>query len=66
MNYEIHIGEVWDMTNDCYKPKQIIEITSEQLTIIHTFAHIRKDSELNEIYRINDCEFKITPKLNIL
>ncbi len=59
--YEIHIGEIFDSTTNSKKPKQIMIITQEQLAIIEHFADQIKDAELNTIYRLNDCEFRILP-----
>jgi len=62
MKYEIHIGERFDIEQKTTIPKQVIIITSDQLATIEEFAHIRKDSELNKIYRLNECEFKVVPR----
>lgn len=59
--YEIHIGEYYDLEEKVNKPKQKLIITGEQLEAIETFASKRKDSELNTIYKINDCEFRVYP-----
>jgi len=65
MKYEIHIGEIFDLTTSSKKPKQTLIITQEQLAVIEQFASQRKDAELNTIYKLNDCEFKIYPSFNI-
>lgn len=61
MKHEIHIGEVFDTETNSNKPKQVLIITDEQLAIIERFAHTKKDAELNTIYVINDCVFRIYP-----
>lgn len=65
MSFEIHIGEVFDIKSNTKKPKQIIIITDEQRAVIEHFASQRKDEELNTIYKLNDCEFRIYPKFDI-
>lgn len=35
--------------------------TREQFTVIEQFADTRKDKDLNTIYRLNQCEFKVVP-----
>jgi len=65
MKYEIHIGEIFDLATSSKKPKQTLIITQEQLAVIEQFASQRKDAELNTIYKLNDCEFKIYPSFNI-
>jgi ABC-type phosphonate transport system ATPase subunit len=57
--YEIHIGEILDLTNNSKKPKHTLIITQDQLAIIEQFASQRKDAELNTIYKLNECEFRI-------
>lgn len=59
--YEIHIGEIFDLTTNSKKPKQTLIITQDQLELIEQFADQRKDSELNTIYKLNECEFRILP-----
>lgn len=61
--YEIHIGNVYDLESKINKPKQTIIITKEQLMVIEQFAYTRKDEDLNTIYILNHCEFKVTPHL---
>lgn len=60
-DYEIQIGEVFDLTLNAKKPKQIIIITAQQKEVIELFANQIKDAELNTIYIINDCEFRMIP-----
>ena len=36
-------------------------ITREQFAVIEQFADTRKDEDLNTIYRLNQCEFKVIP-----
>lgn len=64
-NYEIQIGEVFDLTTNKNKPKQTIYITDEQLRVIEIFANTKKDADLNTVYIINGCEFRIVPRLNL-
>jgi len=59
--YEIHIGEIFDLTTNLKKPKQTLIITQDQLAVIEQFADQRKDAELNTIYKLNECEFRILP-----
>ena len=61
MKHEIQIGEVYDQETKSYKPKQTYIITDEQRYIIEMFADVKKDNELQPIYKINDCEFKLIP-----
>lgn len=61
MKYEIHIGEIFDLTTNSKKPKQTLIITEDQLGVIEQFADKRKDAELNTIYRLNECEFLVFP-----
>jgi hypothetical protein len=62
--YEIHIGEIFDLTTNIKKPKLVLIITEDQLTIIEHFANQRKDANLNTIYILNECEFSIIPHFN--
>lgn len=62
--YEIHIGEMFDLATNSKKPKQTLIITDDQRAIIEQFASQRKDSELNTIYKLNECEFCIYPHIN--
>jgi hypothetical protein len=59
--FEIHIGKIYDLGSKTETPKQTMIITSEQLAIIEQFADTRKDEDLNTIYRLNQCEFKVMP-----
>ena len=59
--FEIHIGEIYDLRSKTKKPKQTMIITREQFSVIEQFADTRKDEDLNTIYRINQCEFKVLP-----
>lgn len=63
--YEIHIGQLWDLKLSRHVPKQLILITEDQKQIIEHFANVTKDSDLNNVYRINDCEFRIMPHIEI-
>ena len=59
--YEIHIGENFDLETNRHIPAKILILTKLQLDAILMFASIRKDELLNEVYKINDCEFKVFP-----
>ena len=39
-------------------------ITREQFVLIEQFADTRKDEDLDTIYRLNKCEFKVIPYFN--
>lgn len=60
--YEIHIKKALNANNlsETIPLKKII-ITQEQLAVIEMFASQRKDAELNTIYKLNECEFRILP-----
>lgn len=63
--YEIHIGKALNANNLSETiPLQKIIITQEQLAVIEMFASQRKDAELNTIYKLNECEFRILPHLS--
>ena len=59
--FEIHIGKSYDLKTESEKPKHIMIITGDQLAIIEQFADARKDEDLNTIYKLNQCEFKVMP-----
>ena len=60
--YEIHIGKALNGNNLSETiPLRKIIITQEQLAVIEMFASLRKDAELNTIYKLNECEFRILP-----
>ena len=61
--FTICIGTYFDVSKGQDVPKQTIQITQEQLEIIQHFADIKRDAELNVIYKINECEFTIKPIL---
>lgn len=61
MNYEIQIGEVTDFESLQSRPKHTFIITESQFEVIRTFADVVKDEELNEVYVINKCRFKVVP-----
>jgi hypothetical protein len=67
MKYELHIGEAMFISSEGMgkKPLQIIQITEEQKVIIDSFADMRYDKDLNKIYKINEIEFKMYPKLTV-
>ena len=63
---EIHIGVSFNLSSAgeiTQQPKQILIITHDQFAIIEQFANQRKDAELNTIYKINECEFRIFPHI---
>lgn len=49
----------FDLTTNSKKPKNTLIVTQDQLAVIEQFADQRKDAELNTIYRLNECEFRI-------
>ena len=59
--FEIHIGKIYDLESKTEKPKQTMIITREQFAVIEQFADTRKDEDLNTIYKLNQCEFKVMP-----
>ena len=59
--FAIHIGKIYDLESKTEKPKQTMIITREQFALIEHFADTRKDEELNIIYKLNQCEFKVIP-----
>ena len=59
--FAIHIGKIYDLESKTEKPKLTMIITREQLALIEQFADTRKDEDLNIIYRLNQCEFKVIP-----
>ena len=65
LSYEIHIGSVIDGETFKSIPDQVIKITEDQFKIVEMFADLYKDKDLNFIYKINNCEFKILPVVDI-
>jgi len=65
MKYEIHIGEVYDLNESKVVPKRKIIITEEQLSIIEELADIHKDEEMNKVYKINACYFRVVPNFSL-
>lgn len=64
--YEIHIGKALNANNLRETiPLQKIIITQEQIEVIEMFASQRKDAELNTIYKLNECEFRILPHFDL-
>ena len=59
--FEIYIGTTYDLESKIEKPKHTAIITREQFAVIEQFADTRKDEDLNTIYRLNQCEFKVMP-----
>ena len=66
--YEIKIGDVMCVTGGDFTsiPETIIPITQDQCDIIVRLANIVKDRYTNNVYKINDLEFKIEPILNVI
>lgn len=62
--FEIHIGEVFDSDGNTTKAKQTMVITREQFAVIEQFADTRRDENLNTIYKLNQCEFRVFPHLD--
>jgi hypothetical protein len=64
--YEIHIGKALNANNLSETvPLQKIIITQEQLAVIEMFADKIKDKNLNTIYKLNQCEFRIFPHFDL-
>ena len=42
-------------------PNEMAE--NDQFEIIERFAHQHKDAELNVIYKLNECEFRVMPHI---
>ena len=61
LNYEMHIGKVFNMETQREEAKFKIIITQEQFSFIEQFADIELDSELKRTYIINKCRFTIRP-----
>ncbi len=62
-NYEIKIkADSFDLKSMVCVQQTII-ITEEQLAIIDRFANTKKDSQLETIYTLNDCEFTVGPHI---
>ena len=59
--FAIHIGKVYDLESKTEKPKLTMIITREQFALIELFADTRKDEDLDIVYRLNKCEFKVIP-----
>lgn len=60
--FEIQIGKCIDLNTGLSKPKQVITITEDQFSLIEQFADIKKDKDLNTIYKLNECEFTVVSK----
>lgn len=65
IKYELHIGETFDLEKGGKCAKHILKLTEEQFFVIEQFAHTKKDADLNTIYKLNDCEFKVYPYFNL-
>ena len=63
--FEIKIGKVFDISTNTTISKQTLIITREQFEVIKYFSDTKKDSELNTIYKINDCEFTVVPFIDL-
>ena len=61
MKYEIHIGEIYELESQTKKPKQTMIINEDQRAVIEQFAYTKRDADLNTIYILNQCEFRILP-----
>ncbi len=61
--YEIYHANYFDLQEIEIKSYLVDTINLAQLDILQRFADVRKDKNLNDIYKINDCEFVIIPKL---
>jgi len=62
--YTIEIGEVFNVNTQKREPKIKIDISEEQLYVIEMFATVQKDKNLNNIYTLNDCEFRVVPNFH--
>lgn len=63
MTYEIQIGSNYNLATQEAEPATKFQITGEQAEILERFADVRRDEELNTLYVINNCYFKIVPIL---
>lgn len=63
--YEIHIGEITEFPSMNVVPAQKIIISHDQFEVIKTFANTRKDKDLNTIYTLNDCDFKVLAVIDL-
>jgi len=61
--YDILIGSM--INPDEGTPKIVITISQDQLDIIEMFADMKKDKDLNTIYKLNDVEFRVRHKLEL-
>ena len=59
--YELHIGVTFNIELGVEQPKQKMNISEEQFLLIETFASTFKDKDLNTVYKLNDCEFRVYP-----
>jgi hypothetical protein len=57
--YELHIGQHVDASSKI--SGQIFIITEDQLEALDQFAHKIKDAELNTVYKLNECSFRVLP-----
>ena len=63
MIYELHIGKVFDLSENTEKPKFKLVVTEPELNVLKWFTSTRKDADLNTIYMLNDVEFTVSPLL---
>jgi len=61
--FEIHIGKCIDLKRGISKQERVITITESQFSLIEAFADTKKDKDLNTIYKLNECEFTVVPKI---
>lgn len=63
MNYEVQIGSNYNLSTQQAEPAVKFTISQEQFEILVKFADVRRDDELNALYVINNCSFKMVPIL---
>ena len=61
LNYEMHIGKVFNMETQREETKFKILITEDQFSLIKQLADTELDSDLIPTYIINKCRFTIRP-----
>lgn len=64
MNYNLNIKTSRYKTVETVNTDIKLKVTQSQLDVLMKFADVRKDSELNEVYTINKCEFTVTLNLD--
>ena len=65
MRYRIEIGSIMNLATQREEPRLSFEINEDEKLLIDIFASTRKDKNLNTIYKLNECEFKVTPIIEI-